>query len=665
MRDHTDPAQLDDAAVAALLGVSVAADRDEGAIAADVLGDDPDLPEILRDGEETPEGWCSNPQLYTIEHGETTHVVRMACGSRIAADCEYCAARYGARFRSMARRNLGIADHEGRASWDGESVYLFTTVTHDSCGPVWGRDEVEARGRDVSAWVGAPKNPARYGYAAQIARHLCEPALRKSLAQAQRRYAARLAEAGREMTAVGVREVQERGAGHIHTIIRIAPAADPGLHPGYWRVGPRTKVSAPPEEHCVPDPNVAVYWDTRTRRPAAVVWTTTGKTWWRQALEPVPATPEEWAAHYRESLDVASHQTAIPDDLVAFVGSEEHRAARAALDLPEWSRFGLTDVTPAQGELPAVGDGHDLAPAVTWGPQVDVRPLGVDRSATPAEIVAYVTKTLSYVSKDVGAAEGAPAERGPRRDHDARLRREAAAFAPYLARRAARQWLTRQPEAVLDAWRRSGPAGCRTGRANAAYRLRAARAELARGTTAVEALAAWVAAHDSWTDARAIYDRADLLGIAPGLDLGAMLGAVRRRLTTATRWGGYVGRAWTIHGRTVTMAEVREVQRSWALVRLADRGLMPNPKVWTWARLGGPEALPGAGRAGDVTGLPQGPPVWARDGRRRQRQYLVAHLEARLEEALEVHLPVGRRHPAAVRIAYARRLAAYVEQLAA
>lgn len=605
--DHDPAPQLDDAAVAALLGVSVAAPRDETAIAADA-GDDPlDVRDVLGPGDDEPEEWCTSPQVFHIRRGTqriAEHLVRVACGSRIAEDCPYCAKKYAARFRSMARRNLGVADHEGRADWDNESTYLFTTVTHDTCGPVWGRAEVEARGWDVSAYVGAPKDPVRYGYAAQVVRHLCEPALRKTLSEAQRRYAVLWATAGYAVTSIGVREVQERGAGHIHTIVRIAPATDPGPHPGYWRVGGRRQVPAADPGRCTPDGCTAVHYDPSTGVPTHVDWTTTGRAWWRQKLEPVPATPSARAAHYRQVMDLVSHRTAVPADLVEYVGSEEHLATRRRLGLPEWRRFGLTDRTPAQGEIPARGDGGTgLEAVIGWGPQVDVRPLGVDGAATPAEVVAYVTKMLSYVAKDVGAAEGARAATGPRRTHDRRLQREAGAFFPYLARRAACDWLTRRRAAILDGLRSGLPVGRRRHKEALlqADRARAAvAAELAHGTHAVEELA---------TECLHLTDECDIraaaadVGITPWVDVVAMMSAVRRRLTTARRWGGYLGRAWTIQGRTVTISDVRETQREWALVHLADRGLMPDPKPWAWTRVS-PDDL-----TQDVLdGLPHGPP---------------------------------------------------------
>lgn len=577
--------------------------------------------------DEMPETWCEHPLVMraTTEAGEAG-LYAVACGARLAEDCDHCSKKYANRFRRMARANLGLPDNpEKSPAPDG--FFLFVTVTHGSCGPVWRAEEVKKCGKELSSWVGAPKDPSRYGYSAQIVRHMVEPALRKSLTQAHRRWADRWKTAGWDVQVVGVREVQERGAGHIHQLIRVHPLApeQQGPHPGYWVDGKKTKIKPDAlvgdgfwcdrlghvDANPTDDPTRwVVHSDVGT--PTAVIWKGTGQAWWHQVLVPTPRTDAEVRASYERTVDVASHRTKISSHLVEYIGSAVHLALREQLGLPAWEKTGLTAGTPEQGQLPAIRDEDgNLEPWVTWGPQVDVRSIcgGGDHGAQ--RILAYLTKTLSYVSKDVGAAEGEPARPGsPRGRHDRRMQGEVLAMAPALIRSVQKRM---EEVSGVGAERGFLAAGMPMPVGQSPVPGRFLRLQWRRyyDEHVMAAVPGLLVSHvgqilrylrsglwESLRQALRIAEieggtkvRGDLAKLRPQQEtaLSEVCAEGARRLKsalrvvrTALRWGAYQGRAWTVQGRTTTMADVRAVQREFCEFLLYQRKLKPDPEPVTW-----------------------------------------------------------------------------------
>lgn len=661
-----DAPTLDDAALAALLGVSLpdpaeAEDVQAAELAAAVGVDQDDVRPL---DHADAESWCEHPRVMraTTATGETG-LYAIACGARLAEDCPHCAARYGHRFRRMARQNLGLPDDPHTPPPDG--FFLFVTLTHGSCGSVWNAAEIKRRrgGADAGQWLGVPCDPIRYGYAAQILRHMVEPMLRKAWSQAQRRWAARWADAGYDVQSIAVREVQERGAGHLHEIVRVhpCPVEDRGPHAGYWREGSKTKVTPgvtpgsfrhPSRGLITADPTGdARRWvvHSATGTPTAVIWRGTGAAHWYQPLVPCPRTDREVRESYIHIVDIPAHGTGIPARLVEYVGSEAHLALRDRLGLPGWDKTGLTDKTPAQGQIPAIRDKEGvLHPRVAWGVETEIHSISGGEGG-PRRVLAYLTKMLSYVAKDVGAASGEGARPGSARGrHDRRMRLEALAMAPVIIDDA---WDRMDTDALVaresgldreHAWLDAGlpmPADDPrpTGRiADIAARRVVLRRALALTITPThrDQLVEWLtsprgdvdrddvtpaaevlsrARHIPWSQVRDAlsvmswvseddHDRARALGLP---DLPTVLLAARRAATravgTAARWAGYRGRAWTAQGRTYTIADVRAAQADYAECCLAEQGLMPDPTPVQW------HTVPRADLAGvDAQTLPRG-----------------------------------------------------------
>lgn len=152
---------------------------------------------------------CARP--YQLVNPGTGEVIALPCGSRLDAECPSCAVRY----QIVQRRILDEgqpAMPTSREMIDGTGqlpVGAFVTLTLGSYG-------ILTEGH-------APKYPTHYRYGDAVVAAALERNLERSWERALRRATRDWEKAGFRIAYRGAREVQERGAGHLHLVVTLDP----------------------------------------------------------------------------------------------------------------------------------------------------------------------------------------------------------------------------------------------------------------------------------------------------------------------------------------------------------------------------------------------------------------------------------------------------------
>lgn len=175
--------------------------------------------------------FCCRPIPMKAETASGDHTFALACRSRIARVCEFCAHQFLLRARTVFYSAISpsprLFDNQGNLQdvvnhLEGYKVF-FVTATAPSFGVVHNRPKVaphrcSACGQTHKAddeILGFPVDPERYKFQEAVAWNRAAPELLRNTLQRLRRYDVR------DVQYCGVFEVQTRGALHFHGLIAI------------------------------------------------------------------------------------------------------------------------------------------------------------------------------------------------------------------------------------------------------------------------------------------------------------------------------------------------------------------------------------------------------------------------------------------------------------